>query len=102
MKFSRRLLATVCALALLSTMALPTLAAEDADTTADVVVEQAGQEDTESADTPSYYDYLQKYKDAAQPTTGKLTVNAADFVKDEGANVEIGSYQGKDNVVLWD
>lgn len=101
MKFSRRLLATVCALALLSTMALPTLAAEDADTTADVVVEQAGQEGTESADTPSYYDYLQKYKDAARPT-GKLTVNAADFVKDEGANVEIGSYQGKDNVVLWD
>ncbi len=72
MKFTKRLLATVCALALFSTMALPSLAAEDtgADTGADasVTVEQADQEDSSSTDTPSYYDYILQYQDIRIPT----------------------------------
>ncbi|HJD24684.1 MAG TPA: extracellular solute-binding protein [Firmicutes bacterium] len=105
MKFTKRLLATVCALALFSTMALPSLAAEDtgADTDADasVTVEQAGQEGGSSAGTPSYYDYILQYQDTARPSS-EISINAADFISDEGAGVEIGSYEGKDNVVLWD
>ena len=101
MKFANRLLATVCALALLFSTAMPSLAADDASgSDARVSVEQSGAEEDESGGTPSYYEYLRQYQDTARPAAA-WAVRAADYIEDRGAEVEIGSYEGKEEVVLW-
>lgn len=108
MKFSKRLLATMCALALFGTMSLPAAMALPADGAEETASEGTGsdssvtvQQAESDEETPSYYDYLAEHGGAARPKES-LTINASEYISDENANVKVSEYEGKSNVVLWD
>lgn len=103
MKFSKRLLAAVCALALFCTLPLSAAADETADgeTGADASVTVRQAKDDAGEETPSYYDYLAQYGAAARPKS-TLTISASEYIKDENANVKVSDYEGRSGVVLWD
>ncbi len=69
--------------------------APEEGTTSDVV--QQGAYSREN----SYENFMKKYGSSPRPDQ-VITIPAAGFVKDEGASPKVETYEGKDNVLVWD
>jgi ABC-type glycerol-3-phosphate transport system substrate-binding protein len=103
MKKFKRLIAAFCTASLLVSIPGTTLVYADTNTdnsitdidTSPIREAPANQKEI------SYHEYLTQHRDAAYPEE-TITIKGKDFLSQDNAEVSVGNYAGRENVLLWD